>query len=150
MGTESESMPKKSFRRIGDCKTPSFLCSSERSLRETSKFLTIRGAFCIFRVTERTNYVFENSIWEISAKIGIDPGPHSPHRIESPHNIWPFHLLVMGLSPYFTNNLLVILEIPGYGGYHLLIIITCYSNRWLVQSLYMPAGRPVRHVSCRK
>jgi len=36
---------------------------------ETRESLTIRGAFCILRVTDRTDYVFETPIWEISIKI---------------------------------------------------------------------------------
>ena len=61
-------MPKNSFRRIGDCKTPSFLCSWNGSLWEAREFLTIRGDFGIFKILKETNCVFETFIREISAK----------------------------------------------------------------------------------
>ncbi len=37
-------------------------------LRDTRRFLTIRGSFCIFKILKGINRFFETFIWEISVK----------------------------------------------------------------------------------
>ena len=58
MGADSEGMPGNGFRKTGNGKRPLFLCSLERSLRETRQLMTIRGDSGIFEIMKDVNRVF--------------------------------------------------------------------------------------------